>query len=195
MPDTDTTETPPYEANTNIKERPLIFVDLEFTGLGAQHEILQIGAVKVAQPLFTAQGEFSVKVQPLHLEDADPKALVTIGFHEEEWHDAIPLGDALEQFDAFAHEGVLIGFNVVGDFYQLKKSYAAVGREPTYHWQVLDVQSMLFAQLYDTTLNGLRMRELVQHFGLRNGHWHDALADARATHELFLKVMDHERHV
>ena len=34
---------------TRIKERPLVFVDLEFTGLEHKHEIIQIGCVVVDQ--------------------------------------------------------------------------------------------------------------------------------------------------
>src|SRR3990167_8578010 len=104
-----------YQADTHIKERPLAFVDLEFSGLGADNEILQIGAVLVSQPNFETVGEFSVRVQPRHLENADRKALKLIGYSARKWKDAIPLAEALEQFNAFANRAVLLGYNVVGD--------------------------------------------------------------------------------
>lgn len=179
-----------YVADTKIKERPLAFVDLEFTGLGPEHEILQIGCVMVSQPDFSITGEWEAKVKPLHIESADPEAMKIVGYSEDAWKEALSPKDALEQFNEVARDAVLIGFNVVGDFYQLKKTYQQAGLIPAYHWQVLDVQSMLFADFYDDMV-GFRMREVVEHFGLKNDHWHDALADARATYEIFKKIMDH----
>lgn len=194
-----------YVADTHIKERPLAFVDLEFSGLGAADEILQIGVVLVSQPVatrarrggpdFRVIGEWQAKVKPRHIENGDAKALKLIGYTARKWKDALELKEALTQFDAFVAGAVLIGYNVVGDFYQLKKSYAHVGLVPSYHWQVLDVLSMLFAELYYSRQEGFRMREMVKYFRLKNKQWHDALVDARATMELFVKLMhriDHE---
>ena len=178
-----------YTAGTHIKERPLAFVDLEFSGLAADNEILQIAAVLVNQPDFEDVGEFSVRVKPRHLENADRKALKLIGYSARKWKDAIPLKEALEQFNAFAKGAVLVGYNVVGDFYQLKKSFHQVGVMPAYHWQVLDVQSMAFAVLYSSRTDRLRMREMVPFLRIKQGTWHDALADARMTLEIFRKLM------
>jgi DNA polymerase III alpha subunit (gram-positive type) len=178
-----------YVADTHIKDRPLAFVDLEFTGLGAEHEVLQIGCVLVNQPDFSVIGEWEAKVKPRHIENADKKSLKLVGYNAAKWKDALSLADALEQFNVFAKDAVLIGYNIVGDFYQLKKSYHQVGLEPAYHWQVLDVLSMIFAELYQSGLGGFRMREVVRYFHLKNQHWHDALVDARATYEIFIKLM------
>jgi DNA polymerase III alpha subunit (gram-positive type) len=180
-----------YVADTRIKERPLAFVDLEFSGLGADNEILQIGVVLVSQPEFQVIGEWQAKVHPRHIENADRKALKLIGYSAKKWKDALTLRDALEQFNAFVDDAVLIGYNVVGDFYQLKKSFHQVGVTPAYHWQVLDVLSMIYAELYRSGLDGFRMREVVRYFRLKSDEsWHDALVDARATFKIFCKLMD-----
>lgn len=178
-----------YEADTQIKVRPLLFVDLEFSGLAADHEILQIGCVTVKQPDFSVVSEWSTKVQPSHIENADPVALKIIGYDEAAWTDAVPLREALLKFNEIAKDKILIGFNVVGDFFQLKKSFHQVNLEPAYHWQVLDVQSMVFAALYNEQMTGYRMREVVARYGIQEGKWHDALVDARATYEIFKKIM------
>ena len=180
-----------YVADTHIKERPLAFVDLEFSGLRAENEILQIGCVLVSQPDFSVIGEWQIKVRPEHIENGDQKSLKIIGYDEQKWADAVPLKEALEGFNVFAKDAVLIGYNVVGDFFQLKKSFHSVGVVPTYHWQVLDVQSMIFAELYQSELTGFRMREVVKEMHVENAHWHDALADARVTYDIFKKMMDH----
>lgn len=178
-----------YVAETHIKERPLAFVDLEFSGLAADHEILQIAVVLVRQPDFAVIGEWQTKVKPTRLENGDRKALKLIGYTAKKWKDAVDLREALERFNEVVNGAVLIGYNVVGDFYQLKKSFHQIGILPSYHWQVLDVQSMIFSELYRSHMDGFRMREVVKYFRLKNQHWHDALIDARATYEIFLKLM------
>lgn len=179
-----------YVANTHLKKRPLAFVDLEFSGLGAENEILQIGCVLVGQPSFEVLGEWQARVKPRHLTNSDPKALHLIGYTHKKWQDALNLKEALQQFNIFVKGAVLVGYNVVGDFYQLKRSFHMVGLMPEYHWQVLDVLSMLYLKLYNNQkLEGLRMREVVKYYRLKNSQWHDALVDARATYDIFLKLM------
>ena len=177
-----------YVADTHIKDRPLAFVDLEFSGLGAENEILQIGCVLVSQPDFKIIGEWQTKVRPSHIKNGDPKALRLIGYNARKWRGALELRDTLEQFNAFAKDAVLVGYNVVGDFYQLKRSYHLVGILPAYHWQVLDVLPMLYLELYKSRLKGYRMKEVAKYLRLRGGHWHDALVDARTTFDIFKKL-------
>ncbi|HTP56670.1 MAG TPA: 3'-5' exonuclease [Candidatus Paceibacterota bacterium] len=184
-----------YEADTRLKERPLAFVDLEFTGLQAHHEILQIGCVLVSQPDLNVIREWQVRVKPEHIGDADPKALELVGYSEEVWSEAVPLKDALTQFNEVVNGAVLVGFNVVWDVFFLKKSYAEVRVAPTFHWQVLDVLSMAFLELYDSDLKGFRMRELVHRFAMpEQQKWHDAFIDARATLAIYreLKRMEND---
>ena len=184
-----------YESDTQLNERPLAFVDLEFTGLQAHHEILQIGCVVVNQPDLTIINEWQVKVKPEHIGDGDPKSLEVVGYTEAGWADAISLHDALAQFNEVVHGATLIGFNVVWDVFFLKKSFAEVGIAPTFHWQVLDVLSMAFLQLRDSGLKGYRMRELVKHFGLsEEQHWHDAFVDAKTTLDIYKKIIALDRH-
>jgi DNA polymerase III alpha subunit (gram-positive type) len=179
-----------YVPGTHIKKRLLAFIDLEFSGLEADNEILQIGVVLVRQPSFEIVGEWQTKVLPTAIENADKKSLKLIGYTPAKWKGALPLREALEQFDAHVNGAVLIGYNVVGDFFQLKKSYHQVGLVPSYHWQVLDVMSMSFATLYRTGLDGYRMREVAPYFRIKGKRaWHDALVDARDTFEIFKKVM------
>lgn len=178
-----------YVADTHIKKRLLAFTDLEFSGLKANNEILQIGCVLVSQPDFEIVAEWQTRVRPKRIENADRRSLKMIGYEPDKWKDALPLKKALQQFDAFVADAVLIGYNVVGDFYQLKKSYYQAGLTPRYHWQVLDVQSMIFMELYRSDMDGFRMREVVRHFNVKQDQWHDALDDSRATLEIFKKLM------
>lgn len=180
--------------STRIKERPLIFVDLEFTGLRWEHEVIQIGALVVSQPAspagrpdFKVQKEWEIKIKA-DFSKADSEALKLVGYTEARWKDAVELRDALMQFNELARDGVLVGFNVAMDFLYLKKAYAAAGMEPTFHWQIIDVLSMAFKDLYQLPLTEYRMSELTEHFKIKNDIHHDALQDARMTYELFLKL-------
>lgn len=182
--------------STRIKERPLIFVDLEFTGLEFQHEIIQIGALVVSQstptgasgPAFKQIKEWEVKVKAEHLDKADPQALKIVGYTDEKWKDAISLRDALTQFNDLAKDGVLVGWNVAMDFLYLKKAYAQLDLKPSFHWQIIDVMSMAFKDLYKEPLHEYRMSEITKHFGIKNDKHHDALEDARMTYEIFMKL-------
>lgn len=176
------------KASTRIKERPLIFVDLEFTGLRWEHEVIQIGALVVAQPDFKQVKEWECKINA-DFSKADPEALKIVGYTPERWKDAIALKEALSEFNNIADGGVLVGFNVAMDFLYLKKAYASVGMEPTFHWQVIDVLSMAFKDLYKLPLTEYRMSELTEHFKIKNDVHHDALEDARMTYEIYMKLM------
>lgn len=173
--------------STRIKERNLIFVDLEFTGLRWEHEVIQIGALVVSQPDFKIIKEWETKIQA-DFSKADPEALKVIEYKEENWKNAIALKEALSEFNTLADKGVLVGWNVAMDFLYLKKAYASVGMEPTFHWQIIDVLSMAFKDLYKLPLTEYRMSEITEYFKIKNDKHHDALEDARMTYEIFMKL-------
>ena len=180
-----------YTPDTHIKKRNLVFVDLEFSGLEPKHEMIQIGCVVVSQPDLKILKEWSQRIKPSRIRNADPNALKIIGYSKEKWRDAVPLKQALTEFNEVAKGGVLIGYNVAWDFLFLKKAYAEATMKPLFHWQVLDVLSMLFHDLYRTKMNGFRMKEVVDFFHMRDDQWHDALVDARATYVIFKKLIQY----
>lgn len=181
-----------YKPETRIKERILAFVDLEFSGLEMSHEVVQIGCVLVNQPNFNIIKEWERKVKPKHIENADKNSLEIIGYSESKWKDAVTLKQALTEFNKLAKDAALVGYNTSWDFIFLKKAYYDEKIKPTFHWQVLDVLSMAFLILYEKGIKGFRMTEVAEHFGIKNGSWHDALQDARATYEIFLKLINYE---
>src|SRR3989344_7428176 len=173
---------------TRIKERNLIFVDLEFTGLKWEHEVIQIGALVVSQPDFKQIKEWECKINA-DFSKADPEALKIVGYTEERWKDAISLREALTKFNEIAKDGVIIGWNIAMDFLFLKKTYAQLDLNPTFHWQIIDVMSMAFKDLYkNSELTEFRMSEITKYFDIKNEKHHDALEDARMTYEIFMKL-------
>jgi len=52
---------------------------------------------------------------------------------------------------------------------------------------------MAFAAQYDSGLTGFRMREVVPLYSLKDRVWHNALADATATYDIFMALMKQHR--
>ncbi len=178
-----------YKTDTKIKERPLVFVDLEFSGLELKHEVIELGCLVVDQSDWKIKKEWHVKIKPVHIERADRNALKIIGYAKKKWGNAISLREALLKFNEIAKDGVLIGYNVGWDFMFLEKSFHELKIRPSFHWQVLDVLSMAFNEFYKTrSISGLRMKEVEEHLSIKHGVWHNPLDDARATYEIFLKL-------
>ena len=136
---------------TVMRDRPLIFLDLEGTGLEVQkHEIIEIGAVKVnSKRPFKILDKFSIKVKPDNLPAADKVALKMVGYSKEAWKDALTLKEALEKLDQFAQGGVLVGYNVTYDWALLDKAYFALGRQDPFYYHRLDVMPMVYLKLFN----------------------------------------------
>lgn len=182
-----------YLSNTLIKKRTLVFVDLEFSGFELNNEIISMGCLTVKQPGFKITKEWTAKAKPTHLENADKNSLAIVGYSKQEWEDARPLKEVLEEFNEIAEGGVLVGYNIAWDFFFLKKSLSRLEIKPKFHWQILDVMSMTFQKFYRrSSIKGFRMKEVEKFLEIEHGRWHDPLDDARATYEIFLKLMKNE---
>lgn len=182
--------------NNDVRIRPLIFLDLEMTGLRVQkHEIIEIGALKVNPvPPFDTIQEFEVKVKPERLEDADKDALKIVGFTEEEWKDAESLTDALEKLDKFAEGGIIVGFNVTNDWAMLEKAYFSLGRQDPFHFRRMDVMSMAYLVLFnEMRVKRFGLGELCRFLGVPRDRQHRALDDARVTYLVFKKLFDYTK--
>ena len=175
-----------------IRKRPLIFVDLETTGLDPRkHEIIQIGVLVVSQPDFEIVRKWEVKVKPEHIETASREALELNNYDSEKWKDAIPIKKALEEFNQLAKDGILIGYNIAFDWLFLEVGFSRHKIDPSCDYHHLDVPSMAFLALYKEDLKRLRLGEITKHFGLsRRSETHDALEDVELTYQIFRKLME-----
>jgi len=177
---------------TNLRQRPLIFLDIESTGLEIQkHEIIEIGALKVDQKKpFKILEEFNIKVKPTNLEVADKEALKIVGFTPEDWKDAVSLKEALEALDKFADGGVLAGYNVSFDWGILDRAYYLQGRTDPFYYHRLDVMPMAYLKLFSKkSLTRFSLGEICRHFKIERKVAHQALADAKVTYLVFKKLM------
>ncbi|OGZ07705.1 MAG: hypothetical protein A2942_04225 [Candidatus Lloydbacteria bacterium RIFCSPLOWO2_01_FULL_50_20] len=194
-----------------MKKHRLAFVDIESTGLDPfRHEIIEIGIVLVEQKndLFglpaamgTAQAgkqslelisEHEIQLKPIHIETADPKALLITRYKERNWSKAVGQKEGFEAAAALLEGTIFIAQNVAFDWAFLQKAgnEYGVNFEKQVHYHKLDLASMTFGKFYhDPKLTKFSLREMAGYFEVTNQDAHTALADARATFEICKKVL------
>ena len=76
------------------------------------------------------------------------------------------------------------------DWSFLKEAFKKTGVSCRMHFQRLDLISMVFAKFYhDQTLERYNLNALAKFFGVENERAHSALADIRATFEIYKKLL------
>lgn len=162
----------------------LVVFDLEATGTTPEeHEILEIGAVRVSPDLGTIRGEFEAKTQPTRLATADPAALKVSGYTPADWSAARPLADVLREFATFADGTLLTGYNVAFDWGFLRAAFQRLGLSLNVDYHLFDVMSLVVAQTLSAGQPAsIRLGATLKHLGLLpQPEPHRALEDARAT--------------
>lgn len=182
---------------TQIKEQNLAFIDVEMTGLNPDlHEILSVGVVLVRQewaretPSFEIIEELELKVKPEHIQNADPVSLKVNKYDPVDWTSAISLKEAMEILSKKTEGAIMVGHNVAFDYLFLDKAFRRAGYENKMHYHKLDTVSIAFAKLHgNKDIGRFSLQNLTEHFKIENKNIHTALGDARATLELYKKLM------
>lgn len=169
----------------------LAFIDMEMTGLNPiKHEIIEIGVV-ITTPELKIIEEFDLKVKPERIEDADKISLKVNNYDPKEWESAIPLREAIEKLNKKVKDCIMIGHNVAFDAMFLESALAKLKITNSMHYHRLDTISIAWAKLHrEPDLEHFSLRELCARFGIKNEKSHTALSDARATSELYKKLME-----
>ncbi len=177
-----------------MKGKKLAFIDIETTGTNPfKHEILEIGCLIARQNddgTFEAVEEFEVKVQPEHIETAEPEALRINGYDESQWLFAHTLEESLKLLNQkLGGSATMIAHNITFDYSFIINAYSRLGMEdPFFHkYDTLTMALMKFKDEED--MQRLSLRALCERFNIKNDKAHTALADVRATFEVFKKLM------
>ncbi len=179
-----------------MRDRPLLFLDLETTGLNpGTNEITEIGALLVSPGDFKILETFQTRVMPTHLETASPEALVIGHFDLEIWKkEAIALEPALKRLSEIGQKSILAGFNLTFDWAFLQTAFNQVGMEDPFYYHRYDVMSAAFSVLYDEPgLTKFSLSEMCRFFNVTNRAAHTAFADAEATFEVYLGLVRYMR--
>jgi CRISPR-associated protein Cas2 len=87
--------------------------------------------------------------------------------------------------------GVLVGYNVAYDWEWIERAFYKVGIfPPLFHYHKLDVLSMAYIKLKDKTeITKFSLTEICNYFNISRNIEHNALEDARATFEVYKKLV------
>ncbi len=174
-----------------MKKHNLAFIDIETTGIDLiKNEIVEIGCV-LTTPALKVIEEFELKIKPEHIENANPTALKINHYDSVAWQNAVSLADGMKVFSKKAKDCIMVGQNVAFDSGFLEYAFAKTGIINSMHYHKLDTISIAWAKLNgEPDIKHFSLRELCLRFDIKNEHAHTALSDARATFELYKKLME-----
>lgn len=179
----------------------MAFIDLETTGFDPEkHEIIEIGGI-IAKPVpvpgrgpkLETVDEFEFKIKPEHLETADPEALRINSYNDTDWLFAPPLLEVMKLIQDKTADCIMVGQNVQFDWKFIEMAFKKCNLDNKMHYHKLDLIPMVFAKKYhDENLKNFNLSSLAEHFGVKINGAHSALADIKATFEIYKKVLEIE---
>ena len=163
-----------------LGEHPVcVAVDLETTGLDPDKDtIIEVGAVKFQGP--EVLGTFQTLVNPYR--DLSPFIKKLTGISQADLDRAPPFAAIAAELEQFIGAHPVVGHNIAFDLGFLKKHGTLLPNESFDTWELA---SILLPFNRDYSLAGLT-REMV----VENSSPHRALADAQATREVFVHLLD-----
>ncbi|MGB0925180.1 MAG: exonuclease domain-containing protein [Minisyncoccia bacterium] len=178
-----------------MKNKKLAFIDIETTGFDPEkQEIIEIGVVIMNQTngvLGDMVEEFELKIQPTKLENASAEALAINGYNEAEWMFASTLEQAMTVFAEKTKDCVMVAHNVAFDYSFIAKAFSTTGIENKMFFAKLDTISFAHAKLHKLAdAPRYNLASLCEYFGVENSRAHTALADTRATVEVYRKLLE-----
>jgi len=173
-----------------MRKHNFAFIDIETTGLDvADHEIIEIGCV-LTTPKLKVIEEFELKIKPKHIKTSDPVSLKVNHYNEKDWENASELKEVMKIFSRKVENCIMVGQNVAFDSGFLERAFSQTKTKNSLHYHKLDTISIAWAKLHhDKDVEHFSLRELCLHFGIKNARPHNALSDARATFELYKKLL------
>ncbi len=159
--------------------------DTETTGLepSAGDEIISIGAARIVNGRLLRHETFEQLVDPRR--PVSKKAVEIHGIEEHMLRGKPGIEAVLPAFHRFCEDTVLVGHNAAFDmkFLQLKEAQTGL----RFGQPVLD--TLLLSAVLHPNLNAHRLEAIAERLGVAITVRHDALGDALATGEVFLKMV------
>lgn len=177
-----------------MKEKKLAFIDIETTGTDPlKHEIVELAcllAKRNEDGSYTELETFECKVKPEHIETADKEALRINGYDESTWLFAHTQQEALKLVSEKCDGCVMVAQNVSFDYSFLAVAFSKYGVKDPFFYAKLDTIPMAYLRFRkDPDMTSFTLRSLAEKYGIKNEKAHTAMADIRATFEIFKKIM------
>ncbi len=174
----------------NVKDRPILFIDLEMTGLDAdRHEIIEVAALSVSQPDLQITNSYYTKVIPAHIQTADPKSLKIAGYDPKTWDTAIPLRQVLIELAQFAPNCILAGWSVQNEWDFLVAALKAENLPYFFTNYLIEVWTLAYAKYYrNDQAKKISLASVSRDLGIYLDQ-HKPDSDIRATYQIFNKLI------
>lgn len=182
----DDSRTITYGASDETIDSPFVVFDIETTGLDKnKNNITEIGAVKVRNgQIVDKWSTFVNPCQPI------PEKIVDLtGINDKMVASAPKIGEILGDFFEFCKDCVLVAHNAAFDTGFIKKAAQDNGLD--YNFCVLD--TLMLARCMYPELSNFRLDTLTKHLGVILDNHHRAVDDAKATADIFIKMIDELR--
>jgi DNA polymerase III epsilon subunit family exonuclease len=179
-----------------MKHTKFVALDIETTGLDpAVHEVIEVGCIlfcfDAKKKVFRIEESFDIKIKPEQIELANPISLKVNGYTIDKWTQAVSATVALKTISRKIKGRVMVGHNAGFDYSFMNQAFKKHMIVNTLHYHVLDTLSMAYVTLRDNVdATRLSLQYLCDFYGIENKKAHTALADAQATYELFVKLME-----
>ncbi len=174
--------------------QPIAFIDIETTGLDRDtHEIIELGVViaKLKDGAFVVTDTLDLKIQPKHIDRAEPQALRINGYNEADWLFATSLEEAMKVFSEKTAGAIFAAHNITFDYGFVESAFKKTGVPNNMHFHKLDTISAAFGILHtNDDLGKLSLRALCEKYGIENKKAHSAFADAYALYEVFKRLLE-----
>jgi DNA polymerase III epsilon subunit-like protein len=119
---------PTTQKDDDILRHSVSFIACGTSGPDPEHhELLEISVVLASAHTFAFSQEATFQIVPKHLANADPKALAACGYDPQDWLDATPLGEALEELTPWLESRALAGHRILLDSSFLRTAYRKTG--------------------------------------------------------------------
>lgn len=172
----------------------LFVVDLEMSGPNAQmHEVLDLAGVRASlAPKLPEEEAWGARVKPKHIGNAVPAALKVVGYSSKEWKSALDLEEALEKFSTAGRDAVVTGWGISQDMAFLVETYRRLQQPWPFATVALDVQPVARTLLKaGGQVDRFNLGHVADRLGIGRMGEHGALADAYATYDVLVKLLDH----
>ena len=182
----------PAEVATIEEMKCLLVVDLEMSGPNAQmHEVLDVGGVRCTLSSTLPEEEsWGARVKPKHIGNAVPGALKVVGYSPKDWKNAIDLEQAFSRLGALGRDAVITGWGIGQDMAFLVESFKRLSSPWPFAPVALDVQPIARKILGAGQVDRFNLGHVADRLGIGRLGVHGALADAYATYDVLVKLVE-----